>query len=196
MEIPDEALVPGIYGYLLLLIAGYFSQDFRDFFFDLPTYIWGYREFFFDHLKAAWILYTFLYIQIWIPAVWQLMRKYRYREILELSVSYLTFPISLSYLWLQQKAPQKESDDIVTWVWWGDLRIALFLWLTLGVLHGVTAFMIAYIAGSIFSILFLIFSKTRTSQIAFGPFLALGWMVVIVWHGEILDLAQAYLSHI
>ena len=53
----------------------------------------------------------------------------------------------LADIW--RKPKKEESLDIPTWIGGGDLRIALFIGLTLGIVHGVASFAFAYIIGSI-----------------------------------------------
>jgi hypothetical protein len=67
MEIPDQIIVPGIFGYLFLLVSAIFWDDMSLFLFDRNTYTGSIGDYFRDHVMAAWILYTFFYLQILIP---------------------------------------------------------------------------------------------------------------------------------
>jgi len=51
---------------------------------------------------------------------------------------------------------EKIDEEIPTWVGGGDLRIALFIGITLGTIHGIASFAFAYIIGSIIGIGYLI----------------------------------------
>lgn len=189
MEIPDQIIVPAIYAYLALLVGSIFYSPLEALFFDRSTYIGSGADFVLDHLLAAWILYTFFYLQIILPGGWYLIRKQKFRDLFELVASYFIFPITLLFF-LREKQDISDSEEIPTWIGWGDLRIALFAWLTLGTIHAIASFAFAYIIGSIFGILFLLFkqrSPLLQNQIPFGPFLGIGWIIAIFYHKNILD---------
>lgn len=196
MEIPDQIIVPAIYIYLLLLIGSIFYSPLEVIFFDRITYTGNIEDFVWDHLMAAWILYTFFYIQIILPGGWHLLRRGKMRDFLELLASYAIFPITLLFSF-HKKREESDSEEIPTWIGGGDLRIALFIWLTLGTLHGISSFAFAYILGSIFGIVFLLFkwrSHLLHNQIPFGPFLGIGWIIAIFYHEIILDSIVRTLS--
>jgi hypothetical protein len=67
MEIPDQILIPGIYGSLLMLILSGISPQIENILFDRMTYIVGIHDYIWDHLIGGWVLYTFLYLQILLP---------------------------------------------------------------------------------------------------------------------------------
>jgi drug/metabolite transporter (DMT)-like permease len=67
MEIPDQIIVPGILGYLLILIGALIWSDMSIFLFDRNTYLSDIGSYFLDHVVAAWILYSFFYLQILLP---------------------------------------------------------------------------------------------------------------------------------
>ncbi|MBP9812468.1 prepilin peptidase [Candidatus Gracilibacteria bacterium] len=194
MEIPDEIMVPGIYGYVALLLLGYLSEDISLLFFDRGTYIDSYTSFLKDHFLAALILYSFFYLQILIPAAIQLGKKERWKEIGEVGLSYFTFPYYLLFPPKDDKKDEGNEEALETWIGGGDLRIAIFIGLTLGIYHGIFAFFIAYIVGSFFGIVILIFQGKKKSQVPFGPFLALGWCSALYYHSEILIMLEFYKS--
>ncbi len=67
------------------------------------------------------------------------------------------------------------------WMWWWDLRIALFLGLLLGFKATLVALFFAYISGSIIGIILILTTKKSTqSQIPFWPFLTIGIMFALV----------------
>lgn len=191
MEIPDEILVPWIYWYLLLLWIGYYNDSLGGIFFDVSSYIWGYKEFIFDHLFGAFVLYTFLFLQIIIPATIQYAKKKKWSDVGWVFLSYFTFPILLLF---PQKESTKNDDEtsIETWVWWWDLRVALFIWITLGLVHGIFSFFVAYILWSFIWIIIILFTWKVKSQIPFWPFLAFWWLMAIYFHSDILSLLEAY----
>ena len=75
MEIPDQMMIPGIFGYLILLIASIYFYDIELLIFDRFAYKEDVYAFVVDHLAGAWILYSFLYIQILIPGGWHLAKR-------------------------------------------------------------------------------------------------------------------------
>lgn len=190
MEIPDQIMVPGIYGYLLLLIISVFYSPLENIFFDRTTYTGTTIDFFLDHLLGAYILYSFLYLQILLPGGWYLIRKWKIRDFLELLASYFLFPIMLLFSFKNDKK-EPSDEEIPTWVGGGDLRVALFIWLTLWSLHGIVNFGIAYILGSIFGIAYLSIkrgSKKLQNQVPFWPFLGIGWVLTFFYHEKVLEI--------
>jgi prepilin signal peptidase PulO-like enzyme (type II secretory pathway) len=183
MEIPDQIMVPVLY---LLLMIPFFTL----------LFIW-YSEYtfhtfhipIFDRLFGALILYTFFYIQILIPGWYYLIKNKDWKSLSELWLSYITFPVFL-LIDIFRKKKQDDTLEIPTWIGGGDLRIALFIGLTLGTLHGIASFAFAYIIGSIVWVFILLYNamkKQKTeSQIPFGPFLGIGWILSIVFYKEII----------
>lgn len=184
MEIPDQIMVPAILTLLLipffwLLFVGYTNYSFHTFHISTSNRaIW------------AWLLYTFFYIQILIPGWYFFIKNKQWKHLWELILSYITFPIVMVIEFFKKKKQDNEIE-IPTWVWWGDLRIAIFIWLTLGTIHGVTSFAFAYIIGSVVWIWILLYNvlrwKKTKSQIPFGPFLWLGWIMSILFYIQIED---------
>ena len=84
------------------------------------------------------------------------------------------------------------------WMWWGDLRIAIMIWLLLWTSLIFPALMITYMIWSIIWILFVIHWKikkkwtTINAQIPFWPFLALGFFITIFYNTEILNIMSIY----
>jgi prepilin signal peptidase PulO-like enzyme (type II secretory pathway) len=191
MEIPDKILVPGIYWYASLLIISIFYEPLKTIFFDHLTYTEGIQSFVIDHLLWAWILYTFFYIQILLPGGFFLLKKSKWRDFFELLLSYFLFPFMLLIPENARDHSRTPEEDIPTWVWWGDLRVALFIGITLGTIHGIASFAFAYVIGSIFGIIILslrFMKKRYNSQIPFWPFLGLGWILSVIFHAQILNL--------
>lgn len=185
-EIPDVIMV---FWFVLLFILFIFQFFFPEkiiipdkiFFSHSPDY-------FSNHIIAAWILYSFLFLQILIPWTLFLWRHQRKKEILELISMYILFPITvmIDVLFKTRGPESSEGDDIPIWVWAGDLLIALFIGLTLGVIHGIVSFFLAYIFGSIIAIIILFFHSSWKSlqgqTIAFWPFLALWWLTTLLFY--------------
>jgi len=86
------------------------------------------------------------------------------------------------------------------WMWWGDLRIAIFIGLILGVSFAFAGVMLSYFVGSIIGIGMIIVSKYThgwntqfNSQIPFGPFLACGCFLCLFFQPQIENLIKIYL---
>ncbi len=177
MEIPDQIMIPAIYlligiPFFWLIFSGYNEHTFHTF----PISIY-------DRFIWAWILYSFFYIQILIPGWYFLIKNKKWKYLIDLIGSYITFPITILIDFFRKKK-EVEDIEIPTWIWGGDLRIALFIGLTLGTLHGIVSFAIAYISGSIIWIILIVYNiilwKKVESQIPFWPFLGFWWIMSIL----------------
>jgi hypothetical protein len=198
MEIPDQIMVPGIFAYFILLVSALYFEDMSIFLFDRSTYSGDMFSYFYDHIGAAWILYSFFYLQILIPGWWHLAKAWRMWYLLELIATYVLFPFMLFFPKSKNNS-NDATDDIPTWIGWGDLRIALFIWLTLWLIHGIASFAFAYIIGSIYAIGSLLYKRGFTwsgHQIPFGPFLWLGWLLAVFFHTEILSYGETLSENI
>jgi hypothetical protein len=88
-------------------------------------------------------------------------------------------------------------------MWWGDLRIAIFIWLILGINFAFIWTMLSYIAWSIIGVWIIIFSRffkkkklldklkkeenIGDTQVPFWPFLAIWLFIVLFFQNEIID---------
>lgn len=179
MEIPDQMMVPALY---LALIIPFLSILFT----------WETEYTFHISLQSRFLwaitLYTFFYIQILIPGWLYLLKKRKWHTFWYLLLSYITFPIEI-LISIFKKNKQEDEIDIPTWIGGGDLRIALFIWLSLGTLHWIASFAFAYVVWSIIWIYILTNNMLRwkktQSQIPFGPFLWIGWLLSIIFYREI-----------
>ncbi len=85
------------------------------------------------------------------------------------------------------------------WMWWGDLRIAIMVWLILWISFSISWLMLTYIAWSIIWIAFIIYSRIKNkwtklnTQIPFGPFIAIWFFLTIFYSNEINNLISIYL---
>lgn len=192
MEIPDQILIPGIIVTLVLLYVWYLGEEYR-LFFDYYSYE-SFHTFLTDHLLAAIFIYSFFFLQILIPASVYLVRKNRYSDLFWLFLSYFTFPVVIIMDYFRWKSDDDTNEDIPVWIWGWDLRIALFIGLTLGTLHSVTTLIFAYILWSIVGILLLTYWKIAkrkpSHMIAFGPFLWAGWFLSLIFHNQIIQYLQ------
>lgn len=187
MEIPDQIMVPGIYWTILLLVASIYLPEYT-LSFDLYTYD-TFHTFLIDHISWAVILYSFLYLQILIPWGLFLLKKKDIKSFISLCLHYFLLPILL--IFPKKKEETQEAWEIPTWVWWWDLRIALFIGLTLWSTHGIASFFFAYIIGSFFWIGILIArniqkEKSPRHEIPFWPFLWIGWLLSLLFYNDIL----------
>jgi len=74
----------------------------------------------------------------------------------------------------------------------GDVKLGIFIGLILGFTNSILAVALAFIFGSIAGIIMLVFKKrTLKSMVPFGPFLALGVLITILFGSNIIEL---YLS--
>lgn len=191
-EIPDQMMIPAILINLIVLCLWLPYHTLTLEFFDSFTYpqsTIGIQ----DHLIGAILIYSFFYLQIFIPWIMFLIRKKLYRKIWELIFLFFAFP----YIWIRELMDRevishdKTTEEIPTWIGAGDLRIALFIGLTLWTIHSISSVMFAYIIGSVVWIGIIVFDRYKwrkniSHQIAFGPFLWIGWIVSLIFHSEII----------
>ncbi|MBI3486383.1 prepilin peptidase [Candidatus Daviesbacteria bacterium] len=70
----------------------------------------------------------------------------------------------------------------------GDLKLAIFMGLTLGFPSSLVAIILAFLSGSIVGLVLLVIKIKRFGQtIPFGPFLALGSIMALFWGQQIYD---------
>ncbi len=86
------------------------------------------------------------------------------------------------------------------WMGWWDLRIAILMGLTLGVMFSFAGVMLSYFAGSIIWVGLILWQKSRkwwkeqfSTQVPFGPFLACGYFGVLFFAEYINTLMKIYL---
>lgn len=189
MEVPDQIMIPWIYLYTLILIVWLFIPEVAVWIFDSYTY-YDISSLVYDHLIAAFSLYTFFYLQILIPWSLFLLKKRRIKDFFELFFSYFLFPflLPLEYVKKWGNHLEESEEEIPSWIGGGDLRIALFIWLTLWSLHSFFTLWVAYILWSFIWVFLLIKGWRKNSQISFWPFLWIGWILSIAFHDDIIAL--------
>ena len=70
----------------------------------------------------------------------------------------------------------------------GDIKLAVFMGLVLGLSKLAVALFLAFLTGAIVSLILIFVGKKRFGQtIAFGPFLVFGAYVALIWGQQILD---------
>ncbi len=85
------------------------------------------------------------------------------------------------------------------WMWWGDLRIAILMWLLVWASFAFPAWMITYLAWSIIWVWIILYSKLQNGfktdfkhEIPFGPFLACWYLTILFFHPYISKLIESY----
>lgn len=85
-----------------------------------------------------------------------------------------------------------------TWMWWGDLRIAIMIWLILWVNFIFPWLMLTYMAWSIIWVWYIIHNRVKNgknklnTQIPFWPFLAIWFFLTVFYSTEISDFISIY----
>ncbi len=70
----------------------------------------------------------------------------------------------------------------------GDLKLAIFMGLALGIASSIVALMVAFISGSLVGIILVALKNKKINQtIPFGPFLSIGGVIALLWGKAILD---------
>ena len=84
------------------------------------------------------------------------------------------------------------------WMWWGDLRIAIMIWLILWISFSFPWLMLTYMVWSIIWIFFIIHSRIKNkwkqmdTQIPFWPFLAIWFFLTIFFSNDISNIISIY----
>ncbi len=97
-------------------------------------------------------------------------------------------------LFFMRGAPEvaEEEDEIPTGVGMGDVKLMLFTGLALGYFHWyfvVVHIFIATLIGSLAALPLMVFTgKGRKERMPFGPFLAAGAILTLVWGQAVVDL--------
>lgn len=84
------------------------------------------------------------------------------------------------------------------WMWWGDLRIAIMIWLILWISFSFSWLMLTYMVWSVIWIGFIIHNRLKNkwaklnTQIPFWPFLAIWFFLTIFYSKEISNIMSIY----
>jgi len=73
------------------------------------------------------------------------------------------------------------------WMWWWDLRIAVFMWLIWWTKIALLWLLIAYFLGSIFGIIILIKTRNKENKIPFWPYLWAWIFISLMFHSQIVN---------
>ena len=181
MEVPDEILVPSIFWLVLLLLVATLIPSFGEtlfWYFPSDAFLW-------EGLLGAFFIYTFFYLQILIPWVLFTLKKKNYSLLRDIFVWYFIFPFTLPRLLSRNEEPDT-SEEIPTWIWAGDLRIALFIGLSLWGYLAIWFLIFTYISGALIGIVILVIIRRLGVRVAFWPILAWWWFMTLVlsWYTE------------
>jgi prepilin signal peptidase PulO-like enzyme (type II secretory pathway) len=190
MEIPDEIVIPWILFTCGLLIYHSITWG-SNLWYDTSSYLSS-SHLVIDHVSAAVLVYSFFFLQILIPWTIFLIKNKDYANTIKLFFSYFTFPIIMILgLFCKQKPENTDTLELPAWIWWWDLRLAWFVWLTLGGIHSLAAIFFAYLVGSIVGLVMIWVSYLRgtgrSHEIAFWPFIWIWWILSLSYYSEILD---------
>lgn len=204
MEIPDEIFFYWILLQIILFILVLFF-GFDKIFFNSLYYKNFYDLVFNNFLWAIW-LYSFLFLQILLPWWYFLIKNKKYKDFFDLIKLFFIFPIIVIIDFIKYKILKKENNEhqneeddelwIPTWIWTGDLFLAIIIWWTLWLKHWIVSFFLAYIIWSIVWIIILLITKNKEKsnmQIAFGPFLGIGFIITIIFYWNIDQYINNYL---
>ncbi|EKE28759.1 MAG: hypothetical protein ACD_3C00018G0008 [uncultured bacterium (gcode 4)] len=196
--IPTELLGPSVFIFFILLLAAYFSPSvsqlfshflpFQNDFLSTPII---------NALLWAALVYTFFYIQILLPWLYYAFEKKKYKIAWQLILDYFTLPFMIVFSpFIKFKdEPQEgwleEEDEVYTFMWHGDLWIAIFMGFTAWFKMAAMWLAIAYLIWSIIWVWILATRKERNIAIAFWPFLWAGLFISLLYYQPMLS---AYFS--
>lgn len=189
MEIPDQIMIPAIF--MSITFLSYTCISWNYLLYDFFTYQNSYT-FLTDHVIWAITLYSFLFIQILIPWGFFLIKRKRWEDLIGLLLSYFIFPITLFIEYIKPHTSSQNEEALPSWVGGGDLRIAIFIGITLWSIHGIASFIFAYILWSFFWIISIIiqllqWEKSPSRQMPFWPFLWAWWILSLLFYNEIIS---------
>lgn len=215
LEIPESILAIWIVWAAAILFLEVFSAwalDYRFIVFDWMTYINGWSYLLWQIILLIWVIVSLYIIMlkelseildiIILIILWGAVLGSQY-YFSSLYPEY-TFqsPVISGLLWALGIFTFFFAQIVVSkwaWMWWGDLRIGILIWLMLGTMLSFPGMMLTYMIGSIVWVWFILYSRlgkwetTMTTQIPFGPFLAAGFFVCIFFGETILKFMSFYL---
>ena len=100
----------------------------------------------------------------------------------------VSFFLIFAFVWVISKGK---------WIGFGDAKLVLGIGFLLGPIEGVSALILAFWAGALYGIFHLLVSHIRSKmnkgklshEIPFAPFLAIGTIVAVIYHVDLLSLA-------
>lgn len=177
LEIMDILIIPAAFIVLLLNFSIYWFTNFNDWMF------W------------ALIIYSFFYIQIFIPSALYAIKNKNKNIIVKSIISYFIFPIwMLCRVFISEKklskisffnySDDKHDNDIQAWVWWWDLRVWIFMWLLLWVKLWLIALFVWYLIWALFWIMLKIYWYAKWKnirEVPLIPFLS-AWIIIAIYY--------------
>ena len=140
-------------------------------------------------LGGCFLVYTFFYLQIFIPGTIYAIAQKKQFLIKNLFLDYFIFPCWLfcSLFFSQKKLnkikifQEKSDDNLPAWIGGGDLRLAFIMGFVLGTKGTIMALFLAYIIGAIGGIFIVIVKGKKNNVLPFGPFLSLGTYLSLLY---------------
>ena len=175
LEIPNKLTFPFM---LVLIICSFLNFT--------PTLLNG--------LYGALSVFGFFYLQILIPYFLYSLRKKKwelFKSVLLLPFWFLMQIISPHKWFCREDDDDESPSDLVEWIGFGDLRIAVMMGFILGLKFSILALFISYFIGAIIGVFVILKERKRRKMIPFGPFLVLGTFITL-FYGQII--LNAYLK--
>lgn len=193
-EIPTQILWASIVLLLILLILSIFFKDINNFFgYFIPFENSTLSKPIISSLLWSFVIYTFLYLQIFLPWIYYAIEKKKYKIILTQLIDYFIIPfymITSVFLKMDKEDTMNETneEEVYTWMWHWDLWLAIFMWLVWGFKIALLWLLLSYLIWSIFWIYIILIKRERNKMIAFWPFL-LGWLILsLMYYDKIINL--------
>lgn len=192
--IPTEILWPAILILLVMLISSIFSQNVYNFFSNY--YIAFDNELIsrpiYNALLWAFTIYSFLYLQIFLPWIYYAIEKKKYKIILTQFLDFFRIPFYMIYsVFFNSNETEEETEEeqIYTWMWHWDLWIAIFMWFVWWFKIALLWLALAYLIWSLIGIYIIFFKKQRNVYIAFWPFLGVWLILALLFYNQIINQA-------
>lgn len=166
--------------------------------------IWVWFSAIFISLVIIWILYTIMLkelheivdiilLLIW----WFIIYLFKIQTWLNLSdvaiLNWLVWVYIIFTFFFLQIIVSKWA-----WMWWGDLRIAIIVWLILWISYSLPGLMLIYLTWSIIWISLIVYSKIKhkwsklNSQVPFWPFIAIWFFLTMFYSSQITNMISIY----
>jgi len=182
--------VIALYDFLYLEVPSVFTFPFI--FFLIISLFFPFTPAFLDGILGAVVLFVFFYLQILIPYFIYSFKKKKWSLFLEVLVLPFWFLLQVISVYRWNFDLDEDEDDtpkdLVEWVGFGDLRIAVIMGLLLGFKFSLIALFVAYILGALIGVIILIKTKKKRNTMALGPFLVLGTFLTLFFGANIMDL--------
>lgn len=156
-------------------------------------------------ISIAWLYYIMLkelkirydLLILWIITLWLFAFKYFWFE-------FKNNPILSWFIWAFAIYVFFFLQIVLSgWraLWWGDLRIAIMIWILLWISYSFPAMMIVYLVWSIVSVFIILVQKLKSkwgkinTQVPFGPFLWIWFLITIMFQNYIDNIISIYFKN-